>query len=213
MTKWVVNSGCSRTARIVHLLRCLFYIRTQFQVELWAVHTPGIQNSMADAILHNNLHYLFSQASGAQLRRVDIPPGGKDTTGRADSRLDIPNLGPVVQELFSAGLAPTYQRNYKTGTKQYVELCREMHIHTPFPVTESILSQFVAWLHTQSLASSTVKNYLAVMRHAQIALKLGDPHMASMPQLEHVIRGIKRRSQALIRNRLPITPEILRGMR
>ena len=70
----VVNSGYSHTARIMHLLRCLFFIRAQFQVELWAVHIPGIQNSMADAISQNNLHYLFSQAPGARHRRVGIPP-------------------------------------------------------------------------------------------------------------------------------------------
>ena len=88
-----------------------------------------------------------------------------------------------------------------------------MLIHTPFPVTENSLSQFVAWLHIRSLASSTVKNYLAAVRHAQIALGLGDPNMGSMPQLEYVIRGMKRRSQAPTQTRLPITPEILKGMK
>ena len=125
--------------------------------------------------------------------------------------MDIPNLDSVVRDLFSAGLAPVSQRNYRTGTKRYLEFCQGMHNQTPFPVTELILSQFVAWL--KKLSCSTVKNYLAEVRHSQIALGLGDPRMGNMPQLEYVIRGMKRKSQATGRHRLPITPEILRGMK
>ena len=127
--------------------------------------------------------------------------------------MDIPNLDTVVRDLFSAGLAPASQRNYRTGTKRYLEFCQGMHNLTPFPVTELVLSQFVAWLHIKKLSCSTVKNYLAAVRHSQIALGLGDPRMGNMPQLEYVIRGMKRKSQATGRQRLPITPEIMRGMK
>ena len=52
-----------------------------------------------------------------------------------------------------------------------------------------MLSLFVAWLHSRQLAAGTVKNYLAAVRHTQIALGLGDPRMGNMAQLEYVIRG------------------------
>ncbi len=72
--------------------------------------------------------------------------------------------------------------------------------------------QFVAWLHLRGLASGTAKSYLAVVRHTQISLGLGDMNMGQMPQLEYVIRGMKRLARPSGRTRLPITPELLRGM-
>ena len=46
----VANAGYSRSPRIMHLLRCLFFIRAYFEISLWAVHVPGVQNTWADAI-------------------------------------------------------------------------------------------------------------------------------------------------------------------
>ena len=69
----VVNSGYSRAPRIMHLLRCLFFIRAYFEISLWAVHVPGIQNGWADAISRDNLSYFFSQVPGAVDRQEVIP--------------------------------------------------------------------------------------------------------------------------------------------
>ena len=46
----VINSSYSRVPQIMHLLRCLFFIRAFFQISVWAVHVPGQHNAMADAI-------------------------------------------------------------------------------------------------------------------------------------------------------------------
>ena len=56
--------------------------------------------------------------------------------------------------------------------------------------------------------------YLAAVRYKQIALGLGDPSMTGIPQLQYVLRGAKRKLAARPqRQRLPITPEILRMLR
>ena len=47
---------------------------------------------------------------------------------------------------------------------------------------------FVAFLYQEKLSASTVKNYLAAVRFAQIALGLGDPCMGEMPHLEYVVK-------------------------
>ncbi len=73
--------------------------------------------------------------------------------------------------------------------------------------------QFVAWLHAKGLTSGTVKGYLAAIRHSQIALGLGDPKIGEMPQLEYVLRGMKRMARRPTRTRLPVTLEILRGLK
>ena len=59
-----------------------------------------------------------------------------------------------------------------------------------------------------------MKSYLAAVRHAQIALGLGDPTTATMPQLQYVLKGARRRlAGGQSRTRLPITPEILQQLR
>ena len=70
----IVNSGYSRVAPIMHLLRCLFFIRAHFRLNLWAVHVPGTENGLADAISRNHLPLFFSQVPGAAQRRVQIQP-------------------------------------------------------------------------------------------------------------------------------------------
>ena len=70
----VVNSGYSRVPDIMHLLRCMFFIRARFQVDVWAVHTPRVDNRVADAISRNDLHHSFSQVPGARPQGTVIPP-------------------------------------------------------------------------------------------------------------------------------------------
>ena len=72
----VVNSGYSRVPQIMQLLRCLFFIRAHFQIDLWAVHVPGVENTLADAISRNNLLLLYSQV-----------PGSRDTRSLLSSHL------------------------------------------------------------------------------------------------------------------------------
>lgn len=69
----LVNSGYSRIPQLMHLLRCLFFIRARFQLDVWAVHVPGVENGLADAISRNNLHVLHLQVQDAASRQVTIP--------------------------------------------------------------------------------------------------------------------------------------------
>ena len=117
-------------------------------------------------------------------------------------------LDRTVQELFSAGPAPSTQRNYRSGFKTYLRFCSD-----PFPVMETNLVYFVAWVYGKQLAGSTVKSYLAVVRHTQIALGLGDPLMGNMSRLEYVIKGLKRKARRAPRTRLPITLEVTTELR
>lgn len=69
----LVNSGYSRVPSIMHILRCLFFIRAQFQLEVWATHVPGVENSLADAISRDNLHLFLLQAPTSSNHRRAIP--------------------------------------------------------------------------------------------------------------------------------------------
>ena len=73
---------------------------------------------------------------------------------------------------------------------------------------------FIAALYLEGLAGSSVKSYLAVIRFSQIALSMGDPHMSEWPRLSYMVQGFKKKaSQSRARNRLPITPNILKQLK
>jgi len=87
------------------------------------------------------------------------------------------------------------------------------NIDKPFPVTEDILTHFVAFLYKESLKVGTMKSYLAATRYTQIKLGLGNPHMEDMAKLEYVIRGVKRLMSGSRWSRLPITLLLLVQLR
>lgn len=52
---------------VAHLLRCLAFICSRFQIQIFAAHFPGVHKTIADALSRNNLilfHSLLLQASG-----------------------------------------------------------------------------------------------------------------------------------------------------
>ena len=84
----------------------------------------------------------------------------------------------------------------------------------PFPASEPTLMAFVAFLYREGLSASSVKLYLAAIRHAQIAMSMGDPHIPSMPKLEYVTKGMHRITSARERRRrLPIAPSVMRKLK
>ena len=87
------------------------------------------------------------------------------------------------------------------------------NIAKPFPLTEDVLTHFIAFLYKEGLKVGTVKSHLAATRYAQIALGLGNPHMEDMARLEYVVRGVKRLASAPTRTRLPITLTLLAQLR
>ena len=56
----VLNSGYSRDPQIMHLLRCLFFIKAHFQIEVKVSHIPGAENVQAGAISCDLLSVFFS---------------------------------------------------------------------------------------------------------------------------------------------------------
>ena len=46
----VVNSGYSKDAKMMHLVRCLFFVLAKWDIMLYACHIPGVLNIAADAI-------------------------------------------------------------------------------------------------------------------------------------------------------------------
>ncbi len=121
-----------------------------------------------------------------------------------------------VRYYFIKGLANSTQRTYKSGKDRYITFCTNARI-AALPVSQVGLSSFVAYLADQGLKHRTIKVYLSAVRHLQISAAQPDPFSGkSMPQLEYVLRGIKKREAekaGSVRERLPITPAILLRMK
>ena len=62
---------------------------------------------------------------------------------------------------------------------------------------------FVSSLHKEGLEPGTVKSYLAAMRFEQISRGMGDPGISRMPQLEYVLKGLKRRAHGWDKTQAP----------
>ena len=82
------------------------------------------------------------------------PPGSGRYLHLAVPRLDIKSLVPVVQDLSTAGIAPSTR---KAGSRSYRLFCNQVGLQT-HPVSEQGLKLFAAHLFTQQVDSSLSKN-------------------------------------------------------
>ena len=108
--------------------------------------------------------------------------------------------------LFAAGLAKAIKREYATGAR-YRQFCSREDL-APFPTSKEILLPFIGHLHLEELSHGT-KNYLAAVRFQRISCWMWNPSIASMPKLEYVLRGAKKKTPVSTRLWLPIIPHLL----
>ena len=124
-----LNTGRCRETWTMHLIRCLFFIKAFYGLELRFVH-------------------LFTGPSGTSLQNSTQRIGH---VGNPAARLDVCYLHTVVQQLFSAGLAESTKSTYRAGSNRYIKLCGEAGL-SAYPAMERTLSLFVASLYIDSLA-------------------------------------------------------------
>ena len=101
--------------------------------------------------------------------------------------------------------------------RRYHNFCDRFKIQNPFPLTETIICRFVAFLGQEGLKHRTLKVYLSGLRFAQIHQALGNLFLKdSMPLLDYVLTGIKQfesRSTTRTDPQLPITIQVLRSLK
>ena len=130
--------------------------------------------------------------------------------------MDLRDLDPAVQHFCEQGIATTTRKTYQSALRRFADFCSRYNVLTPFPVSESLLCYYAAFLATDRLSPQTIKVYLAAIRHMQITMGLPEPReFSSMPRLRLVQSGIQRThsSQTTAKVRLPITPTILRSLK
>ena len=71
----IISSGTSSDPYAMALIRCLHFTTARFNIALSAVHLPGSENALADALYRNNLDiFLCSQTFTAILSLSPILP-------------------------------------------------------------------------------------------------------------------------------------------
>jgi hypothetical protein len=69
----VLNSGCSKDAQLMHLVRSLFFVLATWDISLHSRHIPGVFNTVADAISRDDITLLFSKVPSADPHPTPIP--------------------------------------------------------------------------------------------------------------------------------------------
>ncbi|KAL5493809.1 hypothetical protein EMCRGX_G015039 [Ephydatia muelleri] len=229
----VVRPGRSFLRRMLDLLRGvhsnrrLICLSEAFRSDVLWWHTflegwngismiPYSDSRPADVVVHNDASGALGCAArwqnGTYSTTVQHSPATRERLGDGPTGLDVSQLGTIVQQLFSAGIAQSTRKTYRSGSDRYIRLRAALGI-TPFPVSERSLSLFAASLYSDGLAGTTAKTYLSGIRFAQISLGGKDPNIGSMPYLEYVLKGFRKLAAGKSRPRLPITPSILSKMR
>ena len=129
--------------------------------------------------------------------------------------MDISRLDRAVQHYYTAALADTTHRTYKSAERRYLNFCVDFSL-TPFPTTENMLCYYVACLGQQGLAHASIKTYLSGVRQLQISLGFPEPGFQAMPRLRQVLKGVQvvqGKEGRAPRPRLPITPSVLRKLK
>jgi len=113
------------------------------------------------------------------------------------------------------GLSEATRQTYSTGKQSFTSFCitRGNQI---LPATESTLLLFVSHLASRKISHTTIKVYLAAVRHMHDIVGLHSSFKEQLtPRLQLVLKGIKR-IQAISnisRTRLPITLQIMSGIK
>ena len=112
----------------------------------------------------------------------------------------------IAQDLISDSLAQSSQRAYASAQQSFLQLCTSLKIPA-LPATEQVLLLFVADL-SQRVCHSTVRSYLAAVRHLHLSRGFPDP-LKGCPRVDLALKGLRRRKPRSGDSRLPITPLIL----
>ena len=116
-----------------------------------------------------------------------------------------------AQEFYANGLAASTLSTYSAGQTQFTNFCKELKV-TALPATEATLILFATYLATINISHTTIKVYLAGVRHMHVSAGLFSFFDKQLtPRLQLTLKGIQK-NQAVTqppRIRLPITLQLM----
>jgi hypothetical protein len=151
-----------------------------------ATHIPGVDNIPAD----NKLDTFFCFFPKGTTATHQHTTGALGSSGGNPTRLAISRLDGKAQNLLRKGITQSTEKVYLSAHRGYLLFCQHLNLQ-PLPATEDTLILYVTEL-AQTRAHSTIKTYLAGVRHLHVINGLGNPLEGKL-KLNLVLKGIKPR--------------------
>ena len=110
----ILKATYSQESQLMHLIRVLVFLASNFKFWLTVSHISGANNPLADALSRNNVALCFVTGSSYPAGVMQYPT----SIGRSTSRkhhLDIHSLDEAVQGYFAAALALATHKTYKVA--------------------------------------------------------------------------------------------------
>ena len=83
-------------------------------------------------------------------------------------------------------------KSYHAGQSRYHQFCQQLRV-TSIPTSERVLLLFIAHLAKEGIAHTTIKVYLAAIRHLHVSVGMHQTYNQQLsPYLELVMKGIKK---------------------
>ena len=108
-------------------------------------------NTLADDLSRNIISSFLTVPLHAQDPHSTSSDGPQSPSG-PQTGLDITSLDGTVQGYCRFGIEPSTRKTYESAVRQFGSFCSKYSIINPFPVDESILCYFVAFLAKDGLA-------------------------------------------------------------
>ncbi len=203
----IVNPGSSREPEAMHLLRCLAFLEAKFSFYMFATHIRGL----TDALSRNKITLFHSLYPQAKKEPVDIPAAILDLL----VVLKPDWTSHTWTQLWNSSSVMVHSTIIRLSQEK---ICSFLYAPQYVPCSDlgRDVMPNVSYLALQKLSHSTIKCYLAAVRHLHIAERAGDPEIAKIPRLEQVLRGVKltqAKGNKKGKVRLPISIDILGKMR
>ena len=166
----IVNSDSSKNPKAMHLMRCLTFLAAKMHFRVRATHIRGVDNILADALSRDNLHRLSTG------RPAPLPSARRGSRSGIATRtqLDSEGLDRAVEFYVDNTLAKSTRQSYGSAKRRYHSFC-SMFSMSPLPTNEYVLCKYVSFLASNRVSSTSIKCYLAAIRHLIIENGLGDP--------------------------------------
>jgi len=150
---------------MAHMICTLFFVEAHFQFQLTAT---GSHNTLADFLSRNQVARFRTQHHEADIFSFLCTLIPLTVAAASSNGLDFRDLDPAVQHFCEQGIATTTRKIYQSALCIFADFCSRYNMLTPFPVSETLLCYYAAFLPTDRLSPQTIKVYLAAIRHMQI---------------------------------------------
>ena len=118
-------------------------------------------------------------------------------------------LDKEVQLYRGSTFASSTNRTYMTQKTAYFEFCAKVKV-SPLPISQTDLGRYIAFL-SRRLCFSSVRQYLNVVRLLHLEAGFTNP-LENNWYVKSILQGVKRVKGNTVKQKLPITLDILRGI-